>query len=523
MNSTAPGSNLWLHLTATLSVILYAVVVEPWFGWDFLSWACNDVGASMTLVHLLREGHNPNIDFAYTYGPLSVLTFFGWAEVFGNAWLGFFCFYFLCQLTTGILFIAIVKRMGLTPFQQVVAGIGLFWFLGKSFHGPTHAFERTLLMAVIWALTLSRPVAAATLAGAAFSVRSSSASLVAAVAVVLLLIRAYQLGRTWPAALRKCALWLAPLVFLQIVVFASYASLFGVASYARTVLPVAGARMYQFMPRSIVADHAAAFRPEWDGNLLRFAAEPGPLLLVCLVFTLIGAIPPMPHRLESAFEHPLSPAWAAWQISWVCAILLVADSFVTYGGGTGYYYHRIFFWLGACAGLARCRNAWPRAAACMAASMAVLVALPSASWLWNSSITCRDYLTHRTGQPVPGSVLLLSTKDADVFKAIAEKTGDRRVAVLCEMGDPSMLRSIGINAAPHSYWCLQRGLNTEEEEESIVSDCLQGDFVIVMGDSRNHLIRKLGERVAARSRLVMSYEDIKVFVPEGRSQTSLFE
>ena len=430
---------------------------------NYVPWLTSDPGSTSGLVDLLRSRLKPNVDFGYTYGPLTVVVSYAYAAVFGNDHLPQLVLLSVLKILRTLLFLRILANIAMPPFLSWIAAAGaiLYCQMGSILAIP--AEQLMLLMAIVGYQT-DRP--RLTLAALTLAIGFRPAVGLFMGLPCLLWIASNNFGK--PNIFRVMLRDIAPSIAIFFSTAFTYIALTNVPSYLRTIVPLAGAKMYSAMePGSIWTDGFKHFLGE-SSALKDIFINTHWINLICL----ISILPAIGICLSHSGDDKTRRVGLASGLIVVTALLFL------YGNkeATAYVRYRPFFWLAGVSSLAivaeRCRMFSHGFAGILGTGLAVRVAA--------AAINVSSGLRPADSIVVSGTALSIPRNTHMELLTIHGIVGDSEVTVFEGMGDAKLLKYYDIRGASRRYWCLRNGLNTDTEVQRIRADLRHAQYIIVM-------------------------------------------
>lgn len=448
----------------------------------FEVWALGDNGGHLTLGRLLDEGLRPNVDFAYSYGPGSVLIIRGWERLFGHDWRAFLALQLLLRATVLLLLVACLWHLDIPRPCAIVAVAVLPFFFPFEF-SIAHAGEKAGLALAGIAVLRRAPGVAVLGCALAAAFRPACGLLLTAALVgwyAGALWRSPSPVRSWRTAVVRLVL---PAAGAQFLIAALYIPLFGTESFAQTVLPISGMRMYESQnARGPIADLPNQFPAGQNlkGYLITNPAHVRPVLLLAIVLAAVVCAVRTTAVLYRR-DREREPEPLQLLIAFLGTTLGVAF-LGSYGGGVFYLYYFPLIWLALPALLAVARPRAPRAAL---VAFVVLAAAPLANvaqTAWQTGVSLAAAV-------LDGPHLELSSEREAEVRAVRELLAGREVAALPIMGEVQMLDAHGIVTDPNPYWCFRNRFNLPAERDRVRDRVLQRQLVLSRADNLLTVLR----------------------------------
>lgn len=437
----------------------------------FLSWAVSDAGSTAALNDLLSAGLRPNVDFGYTYGPLSVLLGWAWSCVFGDSYVSSIVLLTILKLIASVSLLHLLSRLRLPALLSWIAAVGTIWYcpLGLVLASPAELVCLTISLSQFLS---ERYHLALMWMTAALGFRPAAAFFGGIAILIYLISTSRPFSRNGIARLIRA---IAPAAVVLVATFSLYSILFGSESCLFTFLPLAGGAMYTEMSRAS-SDHSflAPFFT-MDGSRADFLKNTSWTNLICLVLTVTALLTSFKGGEKSIFGK---------RLLWGTACLLIPSLFFMYGGSeaTVYSRYRALFWI---SGVSSISILFPLARKSVTAVSALLgfgLLIRSAAAVFGLILSTKaNEVEH-----VPGTALTMPGQAQRELLEISKLTGGSAVRVFEGMGDNTLFRYFGITTAPNRYWCLRDGLNLPIEGERIRKDLADSEFILVSLEPNPH-------------------------------------
>ena len=468
----------WVLVLGSAAALVACLVHDAIMLQQFDFWARRDNGGNLVLVQLIDSGLQPNVDFGFTYGPLTVLVDQAWAALAGNNWLSYLALLLVFRLISVGLLVAVAMRLELSQMAQLVFAVGLIRWL-PFLYCVAHPGERIGLLLALFFVGYSRFDLA--LAGCALAAmfRPANGCLVGFLIVGILLWQAFTNTKaSWAAPLIEWLKSLAPAAALVAAVSAIYIPLHGVDSYAMTVLPFTGHRTYsQLHPGNYLTPGWSRFFPlgqNWKGYL----AHPKHLDLFVLLIMAAGLIAIVVQRIGAPrIQAQRARVGNLFPQLIIIAVIVLSAITLTYGKGVGLGDYLPFFWLGAF-------TAWqaisPELGAFGTAILAV-VGLNLAAYVVISMFG-RSYLDRPNAAEnvrIADANCLMDRTEYEELQTIRGDVDGGPVVFPSYMGDVTLYRYVGLSILPNSYWCLQPGLSLPAEIERTRNQVRHAKFLLL--------------------------------------------
>lgn len=430
-------------------------------------WALGDNGGHLTLARLLDDGAIPNVDFAYSYGPLAILINWFSAIAFGNSPTTFIGIHLVVRLATVLLFAFISARMIRSTPLQLIAIFAIPFFFGFD-HSIAHAIERLLIVAAASFAVLKLPSHSIAMLGCAAMVRPAAAVIGCGLFVCIqgfLAVRERGKTRESMANWLNDCLWL---ICTQSLILIIYTVNFGFESFCKTAIPTSGMRMYSTMKRVIPFSDFQTFFPENQnlrGYLLGNPSHIIPLLLLTNVGFAIYLVVHFVRRTQTDDETSGLPG----------AFVILAINFIaiTITYKTIHYYTPLL-WICIPTAFAINQKHWTR------------IGSPLFLLLGLQILACTAFTAMSRLPDVGGKLSFAWNTDGLPVEAdLARLRGllkEKRLAIRTIMGEPSLLRSIGVNVSPTPYWCFRNGFNLPHEVEKARAFCQETELIVTRKD-----------------------------------------
>ena len=237
----SPRPSRWLEGLLVVEALAYWLANLPtWL--DFPGFAFGDLGASLTIQDLVARGYRPGVDFAHHYGLLPIAFGRLWFGLIGPSPLAFYLAMGLFEtwMAWNLARVARFRCVGLAG--STLLAVGLPFFVQSCYPNLAHGLEAALLCQALAEQARGRRGVALALATLAVLAKPSLGLAYGLVLLSLILISLR--GRwSWRAVFGFDAL--GPALVAGVVTIAVLASLYGVPSVVRTILPMAGMATYR--------------------------------------------------------------------------------------------------------------------------------------------------------------------------------------------------------------------------------------------------------------------------------------
>jgi len=461
----------FVYWTLGLAATLLSTVNDVSSSLVFLSWAVSDAGSTAALNDLLSAGLRPNVDFGYTYGPLSVLLGWAWSCVFGDSYISSIILLTILKLIASVALLHLFTRLRLPVLLSWIAAIGTIWYcpLGLVLASPAElvcvTFSLSQFLSERYHLALMWMTAA-------LGFRPAAAFFGGISILIYLVVTGRPFSRNGIARLIRA---IAPAAVVLVGIFALYTIRFGAESCLFTFLPLAGGAMYEEMSRAS-SDHSllAPFFT-MDGSRADFLKNTSWTNLLCLVLMVPGILASFGGGKKSLFGK---------RLLWGTVCLLIPSILFMYGGSeaTVYSRYRTLFWISGVSSISILFPLARRPVTAVSVFLGFGLLIRSAAAIFGLILSTKaNQVKH-----VPGTVLMMPGEAQRELLEISKLTGGRAVRVFEGMGDNTLFRYFGITTARNRYWCLRDGLNLPIEEERIRKDLADSEYILVSLEPNPH-------------------------------------
>ncbi|HTQ41038.1 MAG TPA: hypothetical protein VMJ32_18635 [Pirellulales bacterium] len=471
--SPRTASANWV-LYVVSAVAIATILIDEVIALQCLScWAYDDHGGHLVLVQLLNSNRQPNVDFGYSYGPLTVLICQAWAVIFGNHWSSFLYLCLLFRVISTMLIVSVAAQFRLSKLVQAVFALGLFRWLpyNCTIARPGELIGLLLAIRCLMSSRLDLALLGCTLATL---FRPSIGFLIGFALICIVLWRAFlQLNTSWTSRIAQLLRFVAPSAVLESVVGLIYIGLHGATSYVLTIFPIAGSHLYANRQASFLKLGWDRFFPA-DQNWKGYLTNPSHLDLIVLLTLAAGLLVSVVQliRADPQEDKLGSPSHLHLVLFFIATVVFFTLT-ISYSALACYL---PFFWLGFIA-------AWKVFGSGLGRVGIVIMALIGINLVLHAVFVMESVERKLTSIAddfhLTNPQLVVDRTEQAELTEIKKYVDGQTIAFPCMMGDVTLLKQFGISVWPNHYWCLSPGIASSQEIDDARAQVRNVEYVLL--------------------------------------------